>query len=122
MRPCVENNHQAVFVTGWIMAAIPSMRKSIDVQVPDRTTTSLTEGARSIVLEIDAQDAYSINQSFVPPGELSVRLREIYDALGNKDAALTAELESDPAGTGSLSAPTDPLVAARPQSTTYVSP
>ena len=66
------------------MAAIPSMRKSIDVQVPDRTTTSLTEGARSIVLEIDAQGAYSINQSFVPPGELSVRLREIYDARPDK--------------------------------------
>ena len=62
------------------MAAIPTMRKSIDVQVPDRTTTTPTEAAPSIVLEIDAQGSYSINHSFVPSGELSARLHEIYDA------------------------------------------
>jgi biopolymer transport protein ExbD len=32
------------------MAAIPSMRKSIDVQVPDRSTQPSREGAPSIVL------------------------------------------------------------------------
>jgi biopolymer transport protein ExbD len=60
------------------MAAIPSMRKSIDVQVPDRTSRA-AEGKPSIVLEIDAAGAYAINGSSVPHDELAARLRAIYD-------------------------------------------
>ena len=66
------------------MAAIPSMRKSIDVQLPDRSTPPPSEGAPSIVLEIDAQGAYAINKSFVPADQLSARLHEIYYARPNK--------------------------------------
>ena len=62
------------------MAALPTMRKSIDVQLPDRSAPPPSEGAPSIVLEIDARGAYSIKQSFVPADQLAARLHAIYDA------------------------------------------
>ena len=66
------------------MAALPSMRKSIDVQLPDRSSPPSAEGARSIVLEIDAQGRYSINESPVPGDQLAARLHAIYDARPDK--------------------------------------
>ena len=66
------------------MAAIPTMRKSIDVQLPDRSTPPSTEGAPSIVLEIDARGAYSINRSVVPGDQLGAHLHAIYDARPDK--------------------------------------
>jgi biopolymer transport protein TolR len=65
------------------MAAIPNMRKSIDVQLPDRTL-STSDGAPSIVLEIDATGAYSINHARVPHDGLGSRLREIYGGRPDK--------------------------------------
>ena len=66
------------------MAAIPSMRRSIDVQLPDRSSPPTADGAPSIVLEIDATGAYSINKSAVPRDQLAARLHEIYDARPEK--------------------------------------
>ena len=66
------------------MAAIPTMRKSIDVQLPDRSAPATSEVAPSIVLEIDARGAYSINQSPVPIDQLAARLHQIYDARPDK--------------------------------------
>jgi biopolymer transport protein ExbD len=65
------------------MAAIPSLRRSIDVQLPDRTAP-MAPGQPSIVLEIDEHGAISINQSAVPRAELAARLREIYAARREK--------------------------------------
>jgi biopolymer transport protein TolR len=65
------------------MAAIPSIRKSIDVQVPDpRATTG--DGGPSIVLEIAANGTYSINQSAVAHDALAARIHEIYDGRPEK--------------------------------------
>ena len=61
------------------MAAIPSMRKSIDVQVPDPRALPSVPGSPSIVLEISANGAYSINQSAVAHDALAARIHEIYD-------------------------------------------
>ena len=66
------------------MAALPAMRKSIDVQLADRGARPPGEPAPSIVLEIDARGAYSINESFVPRDQLAARLHEIYDARPDK--------------------------------------
>jgi biopolymer transport protein TolR len=66
------------------MAAIPSMRKSIDVQVPDRSVQPPSEGVASIVLELDAAGGYSINSSAVPHDQLAARLHAIYDARPEK--------------------------------------
>jgi biopolymer transport protein ExbD len=66
------------------MAAIPSMRKSIDVQLPDRSPHPPAEGPASIVLELDASGRYSINQSAVPHDELPARLHAIYDVRPEK--------------------------------------
>jgi biopolymer transport protein TolR len=66
------------------MAAIPSMRRSIDVQVPDPRATTQTGGKASIVLEIAANGAYSINQSAVARDALARRIHEIYDRRPDK--------------------------------------
>jgi biopolymer transport protein ExbD len=65
------------------MAAIPSMRHSIDVQLPDRTP-STESGEASIVLELDAKGGYAINQAPVSREQLSARLHEIYDGRPDK--------------------------------------
>ena len=65
------------------MAAIPSMRKSIDVQLPDKRSPP-TEGTRSIVLELDAAGGYAINGSSVPHDELAAHLHAIYDERPEK--------------------------------------
>ena len=66
------------------MAAMPTIRKSIDVQLPDRSSQTPSEGTPSIVLDIDARGRYSINKAFVPGNQLAARLREIYDARPDK--------------------------------------
>jgi biopolymer transport protein TolR len=65
------------------MAAIPSLRHSIDVQLPDRRA-STESGAPSIVLELDAKGGYAINQSPVTRAELGARLHAIYDGRPDK--------------------------------------
>jgi len=65
------------------MAAIPSMRKSIDVQLLDKSSPP-TEGAPSIVLELDANGAYAINGSSFPHDDLAARLHAIYDERPEK--------------------------------------
>jgi biopolymer transport protein TolR len=66
------------------MAAIPTMRKSIDVQLPDRSVRPPSDGSSSIVLELDAAGGYSINDSPVPHDQLAARLHSIYDARREK--------------------------------------
>ena len=66
------------------MAAIPSMRKSIDVQIPDPHALPTDDGAASIVLEIAANGAYSINRSPVPSDALAARIHAIYDGRPEK--------------------------------------
>jgi biopolymer transport protein ExbD len=61
------------------MAAIPSMRKSIDVQLPDKRASVPRDGEASIVLEIDAAGAYSVNHTPVAHDALASHLRSIYD-------------------------------------------
>jgi len=66
------------------MAAIPSMRKSIDVQLPEPDPTPVTSPRPSIVLELDRAGAAMINRSPVAAGELSARLRAVYDGRPDK--------------------------------------
>jgi biopolymer transport protein TolR len=65
------------------MAALPSMRRTMDVQLPDRLSTGRSDGP-SIVLEIDDAGAFHINQSPVAPGTLATRLRAVYDGRPDK--------------------------------------
>jgi len=65
------------------MAAIPSMRKSIDVQLPDPRALP-GEGGASIVLEIAANGTYAINQSPVAHDALAARIHAIYDGRPEK--------------------------------------
>ena len=68
------------------MAAIPSMRKSIDVQLPDPTPSIAPANAQSnqIVLEVALDGSYSINSEKVDEGRLGPRLKEIYDPRPEK--------------------------------------
>jgi biopolymer transport protein ExbD len=66
------------------MAAIPSMRKSIDVQLPDKRLAAPDGGEPSIVLEIDAHGAYSVNRSTVSHDALASQLRSIFGGRPDK--------------------------------------
>ena len=66
------------------MAAIPSMRRSIDVQLPDPQLSPPGPPAPSIVLEIAANGAYAINQSPVAHDALAARIHAIYDRRPDK--------------------------------------
>jgi biopolymer transport protein ExbD len=67
------------------MAAIPSMRKSVDVQLPDPTPSLAPANAQSnqIVLEVNP-DGYSINSEKVDEANLGRRLKEIYEPRPEK--------------------------------------
>ena len=67
------------------MAAIPNMRKSIDVQLPDPTPSIVPANAQSnqIVLEV-TPTGYSINSERVDEANLAARLKEIYDPRPEK--------------------------------------
>jgi biopolymer transport protein TolR len=67
------------------MAAIPTLRKSIDVQLPDPTPSVVPANATSdqIVLEV-LPNGYSINSEKVTEERLGPRLKEIYDPRPEK--------------------------------------
>ena len=62
------------------MAALPTMRKTVDVQLPDPTPALAPPGTQSnqIVLEVSPSD-YSINSEKVDESHLGPRLKEIYE-------------------------------------------
>ena len=68
------------------MAAIPTMRKTVDVQLPDPTPALAPPGAQSnqIVLEVGLNGQYSINSEKVDEAHLGSRLKEIYDPRPEK--------------------------------------
>ena len=67
------------------MAALPSMRKAIDIQLPDPNPQVAPANATSnqIVLEV-LPDGYSINTQRVDESQLAGRLKEIYDPRPEK--------------------------------------
>lgn len=63
------------------MAAVPSMRKAIDLQLPDPTPSTVTNNTptNQIVLEVFPNERYSINTKEVTGrGPLATELRSIY--------------------------------------------
>jgi biopolymer transport protein ExbD len=67
------------------MAAVPSMRKAIDVQLPDPTPSTATASASSqIVLEVGPNESYAVNKEVVAKDRLAARLKEIYDGRPDK--------------------------------------
>jgi biopolymer transport protein ExbD len=68
------------------MAVLPSMRKAIDVQLPDPNPTVAPANANSnqIVLEVKPGGQYAINSESVTRDRLPTRLKEIYDPRPEK--------------------------------------
>ena len=68
------------------MAALPSMRKAIDVQLPDPNPqmTPSTPQSNQIVLEVLPGGQFSINTEKVDKPRLGPRLKEIYDPRPEK--------------------------------------
>ncbi len=68
------------------MAALPVMRKAIDVQLPDPTPSVAPANAQSnqIVLEVLSDGTYSINSEKVDETRLAPRLKEIYEPRPEK--------------------------------------
>ena len=68
------------------MAVLPSMRKAIDIQLPDPTPSVAPANAKSdqIVLEVKPAGQYAINSEAVTRDRLPTRLKEIYDPRPEK--------------------------------------
>ncbi len=67
------------------MAALPTMRKTVDVQLPDPTPSLAPPGAQSnqIVLEVGAT-GYMVNSLKVSDAELATYLKGIYEPRPEK--------------------------------------
>ena len=63
------------------MAALPSMRKAIDVQLPDPTPAVAPANTKSdqIVLEVNADGSYAVNTEKVTEANIASRLKGIYE-------------------------------------------
>ena len=68
------------------MAALPSMRKAIDVQLPDPTPAVAPANAKSdqIVLEVNADGSYAVNTEKVTEANIASRLKGIYEGRPEK--------------------------------------
>jgi biopolymer transport protein TolR len=68
------------------MAVLPSMRKSIDIQLPDPNPTVAPANAASnqIVLEVKPGGQFFINSEAQTRDHLAARLKEIYDPRPEK--------------------------------------
>jgi len=68
------------------MAVLPSMRKAIDIQLPDPNPSVAPANANSnqIVLEVSPGGKYAINSEQVTRDRLPGRLKEIYDPRPEK--------------------------------------
>ena len=68
------------------MAALPNMRKAIDIQLPDPNPTvqPANPNSNQIVLEVLPGGMYSINTEKVDKPRLGPRLKEIYDPRPEK--------------------------------------
>ena len=68
------------------MAVLPSMRKAIDVQLPDPNPSVAPANANSnqIVLEVKPGGQYFINSESVTRDRLPTRLKEIFDPRPEK--------------------------------------
>src|SRR5947208_4501078 len=68
------------------MAALPTMRKTVDVQLPDPTPSIAPANAANnqIVLEVNADGSYSINSKKVTEDQLGPELKGIYEGRPEK--------------------------------------
>jgi len=68
------------------MAVLPSMRKAIDVQLPDPNPTVAPANAKSdqIVLEVNADGSYAVNTEKVTEANIASRLKGIYEGRPEK--------------------------------------
>ena len=68
------------------MAVLPSMRKAIDIQLPDPNPQVVPNNSNSnqIVLEVSPGGKYAINSENVTRDRLPTRLKEIYDPRPEK--------------------------------------
>ena len=68
------------------MAALPSMRKAIDLQLPDPTpsTQPVNTSSNQIVMEVGPNGYYALNKEVVTKENLPNRLKEIYTGRPDK--------------------------------------
>jgi biopolymer transport protein ExbD len=68
------------------MAALPSMRKAIDLQLPDPTPSTAPQNAQSnqIVLEVGPNGYYALNKHVAPKAQLADSIRAIYTGRPDK--------------------------------------
>jgi biopolymer transport protein TolR len=75
------------------MIAQPMLRRTIDVQIPQKERSEATAATPPIVLEIDADGSYTINKLPIAQAELEASLREIY--RGRSDRVLFIKADGE---------------------------
>jgi len=68
------------------MAALPTMRKAIDLQLPQPNPSVQPANANSdqIVLEVGPNDCFAINTKVVPRDQLAQELHDVFDPRPDK--------------------------------------
>ena len=68
------------------MAALPSMRKAIDLQLPDPTPSTAQANPQSnqIVLEVGPNGYYALNKHVAPKAQLADSIKAIYTGRPEK--------------------------------------
>jgi biopolymer transport protein TolR len=68
------------------MAALPSMRKAIDLQLPDPTPSTAPSNAQSnqIVMEVGPNGYFALNKHVAPKDQLADSIRAIYTGRPEK--------------------------------------
>jgi biopolymer transport protein TolR len=76
------------------MVTAPLMQQGIDVDLPQTTTQVLRLDKEPLVLTVQRDGKTFLAKQEVAPGELTAKLRAVFDARGDKELFLRADRET----------------------------
>jgi biopolymer transport protein TolR len=75
------------------MVTAPLMQQGIDVDLPQTTTQALRLDKEPLVLTVQRDGKTFLAKQEIAPGELTEKLRAVFDARGDKELFLRADRE-----------------------------
>jgi biopolymer transport protein TolR len=76
------------------MVTAPLMQQGIDVDLPQTTTQALRLDKEPLVLTVQRDGKTFLAKQEIAPGELTEKLRAVFDARGDKELFLRADREA----------------------------
>jgi biopolymer transport protein TolR len=76
------------------MVTAPLMQQGIDVDLPQTTTQALRLDKEPLVLTVQRDGKTFLAKQEIDPGELTTKLRAVFDARGDKELFLRADREA----------------------------